>query len=77
MLVNQSFINDFAKIIEVSPNLINEEFDIEHSSEWDSLACISTIALIDKYFNVVLESDAFTNIGQFKNLCQLINERVS
>lgn len=69
----QDFINQFADVVEVSPSELKADFDLVNGSAWDSLAFISTIALVDKFYKVVLDSDALqaiTTFGELKGLIQ-------
>ena len=53
------FFEGMAEIFEVEVSKISSEFEL-HSGEaaWDSLAIVSTIALADDCFNVMLEGKA-------------------
>lgn len=75
--MNNQFINEFATIVEVSPEVLSPEFDLVNDSEWDSLAYISTIALVDKYFNIVLASDDLESVKTFSDLGNLVTKRAA
>ena len=53
------FYNGMAEILEVKADKISPEFSL-HSADaaWDSLAVVSTIALVDDCFNVMLDGQA-------------------
>jgi acyl carrier protein len=60
----QAFYEGIAEILEIDPSLVSSQLDLtEHN--WDSLAVVSTIALCDECFNVMLD-------GQALNKCQLV-----
>lgn len=75
--MNNQFITEFATIVEVSPEVLSPEFDLVNDSEWDSLAYISTIALVDKYFDIVLASDDLESVKTFSDLGNLVTKRAA
>lgn len=53
------FYEGMAEIFEVDPASMSAQFDLTSADcEWDSLAIVSTIALVDDCFNVMLSGDA-------------------
>ena len=71
------FNQAFAEIIEVDMNLLEASFSLVNSAAWDSLAFISTIALVDQFFGIVLESDALESVQNFGDLTQLIQQKAA
>lgn len=63
------FYEGMAEIFEVESRIISPEFEL-HSGEsgWDSLAIVSTIALADDCFNVMLEGKA---LGECKSIADI------
>lgn len=55
----REFYEGMAEILEVKVEEISPEFSL-HSADaaWDSLAIVSTIALVDDCFNVMLDGQA-------------------
>ena len=54
-----TFYEGIAEILEVDNAAISPEFDLHGAEvEWDSLAVVSTIALVDDCFNVMLDGQA-------------------
>lgn len=70
----QTFIEKFATIIEVKNEQLTSDFDLINGSDWDSIGFISTIALVDKCFGIVLDSDALAKVKTFGDLLTLIQE---
>lgn len=53
------FYEGMAEIFEVEPQAISPEFDLTTANcDWDSLAIVSTIALVDDCFNVMLDGES-------------------
>ena len=67
------FFEGMAEIFEVDVNKISSEFEL-HSGEaaWDSLAIVSTIALADDCFNVMLEGKALGDCQTIADIEKLI-----
>jgi acyl carrier protein len=67
------FYEGMSEIFEVDVNLISSEFEL-HSSEaaWDSLAIVSTIALVDDCFGVLLEGKALGLCNKISDIEKLI-----
>lgn len=65
------FYDGMAEIFEIDSSRITPEFDL-HSAEaaWDSLAIVSTIALADDCFGVMLEGKA---LGDCKTVADIEN----
>ena len=67
------FYNGMAELLEVEEDKISPDFEL-HSGEaaWDSLAIVSTIALVDDCFNVMLEGKALMECKTVSDIEQLI-----
>lgn len=67
------FYEGMAEIFEVDVSKISPEFEL-HSGEaaWDSLAIVSTIALTDDCFNVMLEGKALGGCHTIADIEKLI-----
>lgn len=53
------FYEGMAEIFEVDPSRITPGFDLNSAdAQWDSLALVSTIALVDDCYNVMLDGSA-------------------
>ena len=63
------FYDGMAEIFEVKVSNISSEFEL-HSGEaaWDSLAIVSTIALADDCFGIILEGKA---LGECKTIADI------
>jgi acyl carrier protein len=53
----QEFYEGLADILEISPQEVSPALDLS-AHDWDSLAVVSTIALCDDCFNVMLSGQA-------------------
>lgn len=54
-----TFYEGMAEIFEIEPQAISPEFDLTTADcDWDSLAIVSTIALVDDCYNVMLDGES-------------------
>jgi acyl carrier protein len=75
-MINQEFIEDFAVIMEVEPNEIQGNLALTNDN-WNSLAIISTIVLIDEYLGITIDGDklkACSSVGELWSLIQKVKE---
>ena len=50
-----SFLKDLAGLLEVNFKELNPDFKLNYYQTWDSLSVVSTIALLEKYFGIMVE----------------------
>ena len=65
-MTNDSFLVELAAILEVDPGELSESFELTIDN-WDSLAIVTTIVLIDEQFGVIIQGDILgecTSIGE-------------
>ena len=69
-----TFYEGMAEIFEIDPSRITPEFDLGSTeAQWDSLALVSTIALVDDCYNVMLDGSKLAcckTIGEIEALIQ-------
>lgn len=70
-------MNDFhiglAEILEVDPAAISAAFDLQSGdAAWDSLAVVSTMALIDEVFNVMVDGQSLGKCATVADIEALI-----
>jgi acyl carrier protein len=65
------FYDGMSEILEVSIDKLSPDFDLNSGeSPWDSLAIVSTIALVDDCFNVMLNGQS---LGECKSIFDIEN----
>jgi acyl carrier protein len=68
-----AFYEGLAEIFEVNISEINSEFDLNGAeAPWDSLAIVSTIALVDDCFNVMLDGQSLVKCNYVKDIESLV-----
>lgn len=64
------FYEGLAEILEIEPATVNSELALEEGA-WDSLAVVSTIALIDEVYDRTVSADALADcrtVGDIEKL---------
>lgn len=69
-----SFYEELAEILEIEPDEITADLRLEDTS-WDSLAVVSTIALIDEQYDEAVSADALTSCETVGDIERLITAR--
>lgn len=71
--------SDFLELIvarlELEDSDLTVETDLTSLSEYDSLAVMTLIAVVDENFGVKLSTDALDSITTVHSLCQLIGKK--
>ena len=65
------FYEEFASLLGIEKNAISED-SILSELEWDSMALISTMALIDEVFAVVVSGDQLTECITVADILKLV-----
>lgn len=70
--MNDKFNQLMAEVFEVNKELIDNEFEL-NKDNWDSLAILSTIAIIDELYGITVPGTALfgcKTIGEIQKLVQ-------
>lgn len=67
------FYKGMSEILEIEESLISGDFEL-HSGDaaWDSLAVVSTIALVDELYSKTLDGKKLTNCQKVSDIESLI-----
>jgi len=66
------FYKELADVFEVE----QEEISDNYQMDWDSLTLISTIAIIDEIFNIVINGDQLNECSSIESLWELIQQKI-
>lgn len=73
----EKFYTGLADIFEVSPDSINENIYFDNETfVWDSLAIVSTLALADECFGVILSGQLLFECESVGDIVNLIEQRL-
>ncbi len=71
---NQAFLAEMADMLEVDPSEFDESFHLD-SGNFDSVAAVGTIALIDEHFGVRIDAKRIGNCKSVGELMRLIESK--
>lgn len=60
--MEQKFLESFAEAMEIEGRSLSLGDNFREYEEWDSLANLSVIAMIDEEFEVVIDAEQFANM---------------
>lgn len=69
------FLEQMAEVLQVQPEEISVDFELDEQN-FDSLALISTISLIDEHFGVTVNVDRLMNCKRIQDILDLVKEKV-
>lgn len=68
----ENFIEKFAEVVEVDSVSLNPETEFRKLDEWDSLAYLSVIAMIDEEYDCQIESTEFKQLSTLGAIFEFI-----
>ncbi len=74
--MEEKFINLFKEILEIENRDIKLSENFRDMEEWDSLANLSVIAMIDEEFNVVIDNAEFKRLNTLVDIVEAIKKRL-
>lgn len=69
----ERFLEDFAAILEVEPADLQDDFRLTPDN-WDSLAIVATVVLIDEHFGVSVLGETLRNCSRVGELWQAVQQ---
>ena len=69
-----NFFSGLAEILEIDEDVVTEQLSLADSRiDWDSLAIVSTIALVDEIFDVTLDGQSLAECEHVSDIIKLAN----
>lgn len=72
---NSNFLENFKEAVEIEDREIQLEDEFRNYEEWDSLANLSVIAMIDDEYGVVLDADTFAKANTLRDLIATVKSK--
>ena len=76
-MTKTDFLQLIAEIVGVPPGSLTGKQRLEEFENWDSLAIIAFIALVDKHFSVRIPGREITQCATVSDLVGLLGDRVT
>lgn len=74
--MNQSrFLAQMQEVLEIEDRTLSPDEEFRELPEWSSLAYLSTIAMIDDEYDVIISAADFRKLQTFADIARAINER--
>lgn len=75
--MEQKFLELFKDVLEIEDRELSAEDRFRDYNEWDSLANLSVIAMIDEEYGVVIDNNEFRKINTLAELMNEIKKRTA
>lgn len=75
--MEENFIALFKEILEIEDREISLADNFRDMEEWDSLANLSVIAMIDEEYNVVIDNTEFKSLSTLGEVVEAIKKRMN
>jgi acyl carrier protein len=72
---NEIILNELANLMEIDRNDLNLNYPLEQYGNWDSLTAISTIALVDEQYGILLKSCEIEKCKNLNEIFELIDDK--
>jgi acyl carrier protein len=76
MIDNNNFLEKFKEVLEIEDQEIGLEFEFRNLEEWDSLALLSVIAMIDDEYDVIIKGNQFKELKTLNEVIGYINSQL-
>jgi acyl carrier protein len=73
--MQEKFLEVFKDTLDIEDRELNMSDEFRTYDEWDSIANLSVIAMIDEEYEVVIENSTFKNIITLQELWDKIQEK--
>nr|WP_297230943.1 acyl carrier protein [uncultured Prevotella sp.] len=68
----QNFIQKFAEALDVEAEMLSMDTEFRLLDEWDSVAYLSIIAMLDEEYNIQIETATFKNLKTLSAVAEFI-----
>lgn len=76
IIMEEKFISQLKEILEIEDRELKTTDIFRDFEEWDSLANLSVIAMIDEEYNVVIDNTEFKNLKTIGEVIEAIKKRI-
>lgn len=67
-MTREDFTREFSEILSVDPHQLTLDTDLTEIPEWDSVAYLSAMVLIDEKLAIIIRPDALSNAKTFGDI---------
>jgi len=73
--MEEQFLQKFKEVLEVTDRNLSLSDKFRSYEEWDSLAFLSLIAMIDEEYDVIIDGKDFKQLETVEDIIQAVKER--
>lgn len=70
----ENFLENFRDTLDIEDRTLNMSDEFREYEEWDSIANLSVIAMIDVEYDLIIDNGVFKNINTLQELWDTIQE---
>ncbi len=74
MIDNNKFVSQFKEVLDIENQEVGLDVEFRNLDEWDSLALLSVIAMIDDEYDVIIKGNSFKELNTLGDIIAYINE---
>ena len=75
--IRKRCIDAFVNVMEMDSGEINEDTNPENLRQWDSLAHVQLLVLLEKEFSIEINPEEGMDLESFKMVCEFVNKKLS
>ena len=74
MIDNNKFVSQFKEVLDIESQEIGLDLEFRNLQEWDSLALLSVIAMIDDEYDIIIKGNSFKELKTIGDIIDYINK---
>jgi len=75
MIDNNKFVSQFKEVLDIESQEIGLDLEFRNMEEWDSLALLSVIAMIDDEYDIIIKGNSFKELKTIGDIIDYINKQ--
>lgn len=75
--IRERCIDAFVNVMEADSGEINEDTNPENLRQWDSLAHVQLLVMLEKEFSIEINPEEGMDLESFKMICEFVNKKLS
>ncbi|MDZ5473305.1 acyl carrier protein [Bacillus sp. 31A1R] len=76
-MMNENFLKELADLLELEVTELKEDYELAENENWDSLALVSVVVMIDEHFQISLKNDVIKNCMYIRDLYSIIENKLN
>ncbi len=77
MIDRHGYLEELAKLLAVSAEVLTDDFMLQDSQLWDSLSIVSTIASLERYYHVIIKGQEIEKCQTVGDIFKLVEDKTT